>query len=278
MTATLRVACIQNCATDDMEANLAACLALARAACDEGAKFILLPEHFAALQPSEKLYFERAFAEADHPALAAFRALARERDAWCLLGSLAVRGAAPGMIRNRSLLLDPEGGIRGRYDKIHLFDVRLRSGENYRESATVEPGEAAVTADTPWGRVGLTVCYDLRFAYLYRQLAHAGARFLTIPAAFTRQTGAAHWHTLVRARAIETGCYVFAPAQCGVRPWGRATYGHSLVVDPWGEVLADGGEAPGFVLADVDPARVDEARAMIPALEHDRACELRRDS
>ncbi len=278
MGATLRVACIQNCATDDLTANVAVCLAAARAACAEGATFVLLPEHFAALQPSEKLYFERACAEDTHPALAAFREFARECGCWCLLGSLAVRGVADGMIRNRSLLLDPSGHVRGRYDKIHLFDVRLRSGENYRESATVEPGEAAVIADTPWGRLGLSVCYDLRFAYLYRQLAHAGARFLSIPAAFTRQTGAAHWHTLVRARAIETGCYVFAPAQCGVRPWGRATYGHSLVVDPWGEVLADGGEAPGYVIADVEPDRVEEARAMIPALEHDRPRELRHDS
>ncbi len=172
---------------------------------------------------------------------------------------------------NRAYMLDPKGGIVARYDKIHLFDVDLKGGETYRESDTVRGGDRAVLAPTPWCLVGMSICYDLRFAYLYRALAQAGASFLTIPAAFTHTTGKAHWHILVRARAIETGCFVFAPCQSGTHAEGRRTYGHSLVVDPWGEVLADGGEEEGFVTAVIDPAKVEEARRMIPALRHDRA-------
>jgi len=157
------------------------------------------------------------------------------------------------------------------YNKVHLFDVSLKRGESYKESNTVAAGDSAKVADLPWGRLGFSVCYDVRFPQLYRQLAHAGADFISIPAAFTATTGAAHWHILVRARAIETGCYVFAPNQFGKRPWGRRTYGHSLIVDPWGEVLADGGEERGFSIAEIDTDKVREARRMIPALTHDRA-------
>jgi len=171
---------------------------------------------------------------------------------------------------NRSILLDPAGRIAARYDKIHMFDVNVPDGQSYRESRAFRPGDVAVLADLPWGRLGLTVCYDLRFPYLYRALAQAGASFLSVPSAFTKLTGEAHWHVLLRARAIETGCFVFAPAQCGTHAEGRQTYGHSLIVAPWGEVLADGGEAPGVVLAEIDPARVDTARSMVPALRHDR--------
>jgi predicted amidohydrolase len=207
--------------------------------------------------------------EAEHPGVPAFQALAAELKAWLLIGSLAVKLDAK-TCANRSFLFDPQGRIAARYDKIHMFDVDLANGETYRESATFRPGEQAVTADLPWGRVGLTVCYDLRFAYLYRALAQAGASFLTVPAAFTVPTGEAHWHVLLRARAIETGCYVFAPAQCGEHAEGRKTYGHSLIVAPWGEVLADGGEEVGIIYADVDPAKVTKARNMVPALRHDR--------
>jgi deaminated glutathione amidase len=157
-----------------------------------------------------------------------------------------------------------------RYNKLHLFDVELKQGEKYNESATVEPGDRAVIAATPWGAIGITVCYDMRFAYLYRALAQAGASMLSIPSAFTKTTGKAHWHTLLRARAIETGAYVLAPAQCGQHAGGRKTYGHSLIVDPWGEVLADGGETPGYVMAELDMQKVADARRMIPSLEHDR--------
>ncbi|HYD99546.1 MAG TPA: carbon-nitrogen hydrolase family protein, partial [Alphaproteobacteria bacterium] len=175
-----------------------------------------------------------------------------------------------GRVANRLFVIDPQGEIRARYDKIHMFDVDLAGGESYRESATFRPGEQAVLAQTPWGGLGMTVCYDLRFPHLYRALAQAGARLLAVPAAFTVPTGRAHWHVLLRARAIETGCFVIAPAQTGTHDAGRQTYGHSLIVDPWGEVLADGGGEPGFVTADLDLGRIDEARGMVPALRHDR--------
>jgi predicted amidohydrolase len=269
MSTTVRVGCIQNCATDDVQGNIEECVRLARAAHAAGAAFVLLPEHCAALQPADRLTVARAYVEESHPALAAFRALAGELDLWILVGSLAIR-ITPERINNRSYLIGADGGIRARYDKVHLFDVQLRSGEVYRESATVEAGRRAVIADTPWAKLGMSVCYDIRFAYLYRQLAQAGAALIAIPAAFTHPTGAAHWHVLVRARAIETGAYVLAPAQCGIRPWGRRTYGHSLIVDPWGTVLADAGEEPGYIVSDLDLDQVERARAMVPALHHDR--------
>lgn len=269
MANTFTAACVQNCAGDDLEANLAAADAHVRAAAAAGADFIALPEFFCNLERSARAYYDKGYAVDDHPAVLRYAALARELGRWILLGSVPVK-AGPGKVWNRSLLLDPQGAVRASYDKIHLFDVAIKDGQSYLESASVEAGARAVVADLPWGRLGLSICYDVRFAYLYRTLAQAGAQFLTIPAAFTAKTGEAHWHTLVRARAIETGCYVIAPGQCGTRAWGRATYGHSLIVDPWGEVLADGGEEPGFVLATIDPARVAEVRAMIPALAHDR--------
>jgi deaminated glutathione amidase len=272
------VACVQNCAGTETEPNLKDCAGLVREAADRGASFILLPEYFTGLDIQGHILIPEAFAEADHPALPLFAALARERRVWILLGSLAITlDGGPGLgerIANRAYLLDPGGAIAARYDKIHLFDVDLADGESYRESATIAPGDRAVVADLPWGRVGLSICYDLRFPQLYRALAKAGADFLAVPAAFTRTTGRAHWHVLLRARAIETGCYVFAPCQYGVHAGERATYGHSLIIDPWGQVLADGGEERGVVVAEVDPAAVSRARAMIPALTHDRPFEL----
>jgi len=269
MFSAFKVACVQNCADDDLEKNIEQTVALTHEAAAAGAKFICLPEHFSYLAPNDEQLLKSAFVEEDHPALKRFRGLAAELKVWLLLGSLAIK-LPNGRMNNRSCLLDDRGGIMARYDKLHLFDVSLKAGESYRESATVEAGDIAVIATTPWGVLGMSVCYDVRFAYLYRQLAQAGAMFLSIPAAFTRTTGRAHWHTLIRARAIETGSYVFAPAQCGVRRWGRATFGHSLIVDPWGGVLAEGGDEPCFIIAEVDAARVDEARRMIPALMHDR--------
>ncbi len=268
MTDTFAVACIQSCAGADVEANVAETAKLVRAARRKGAHFVCLPEFFSCLHLSESGMEVGAAPEAHHPVLPRFRGLAKELGAWILLGSLAVRTDG-GKQRNRSILLDASGRVVARYDKLHLFDVDLAGGERYRESDAFEPGGEAVLAATPWGPLGLSVCYDLRFAYLYRALAQAGARFLTVPAAFTKTTGKAHWHVLVRSRAIETGSYVFAPSQYGRHGTGE-TYGHSLVVDPWGRVLADGGEGPGFVMAEVDPAKVDEARRMIPALVHDR--------
>ena len=264
-----KVACVQNCAGSDMGANLDAADALIRRARTAGAEFICLPEFYCVLEPSDGSYFEHGYDEATHPALARARELAAELGCWLLLGSIPVRHGS-GRVSNRSYVLDAAGKVVATYDKIHLFDVAIRDGQDYRESASVEAGGKAVLATLPWGVLGLSICYDLRFPQLYRRLACAGAQFIAIPAAFTAKTGAAHWHALVRARAIETGSYVFAPAQCGVRPWGRRTYGHSLIVDPWGEVLADGGDDEGVISAVIDPDRVREVRHMIPSLANTR--------
>jgi predicted amidohydrolase len=222
---------------------------------------------------NKKTLFANIVEEERDPALTAFRELARELKVYFHAGSLAVR-ASPDKAANRSLLIDPAGEIVARYDKVHLFDVELADGESYRESNTYRPGEVAVLADLPWGRLGLTVCYDLRFPSLYRALAEAGAQFLAIPSAFTKQTGEAHWHVLMRARAIETGSFVLAAAQSGHHENGRDTFGHSLVVDPWGKVLADGGTEPGVIMAEIDPALAVDARARIPSLQHGRRFEV----
>jgi predicted amidohydrolase len=269
MSAAFKVACVQLNAARDIAPNIAAASALIRKAKAQGAQFILTPENTGMIEPKRPQMLEKARAEADHPAIPAFSALAAELGVWLLIGSLQIKLDAA-TCANRSFLFDDRGRVAARYDKIHMFDVDLKAGESYRESKTFRPGDRAVAADTPWGKVGLTVCYDLRFAYLYRALAQAGASFLTVPSAFTVPTGQAHWHTLLRARAIETGSFVFAPAQCGEHAEGRKTYGHSLIVAPWGEILADGGEEPGVITADIDPAKVAEARSMIPALTHDR--------
>tara|TARA_B100000676_G_scaffold309751_1_gene374251 strand:- start:769 stop:1473 length:705 start_codon:yes stop_codon:yes gene_type:complete len=207
-------------------------------------------------------------ASASNPALPEIQSLSEELGIWVQMGSLAIR--APGeKIRNRAYVINKDGCVVAFHDKIHLFDVDLAGGESYRESESVEPGASAVVAATPWGALGLSVCHDLQFAYLYRALAHVGVHFLTVPAAFTKTTGQAHWHVLLRARAIETGAYVIAACQCSSH--GEAeSYGHSLIIDPWGEILSEGGEEPGVIIADIDPYRVAAARRMIPALTHDR--------
>jgi predicted amidohydrolase len=270
MNAAFTVACIQLNAGREIGPNIESASRLVREARSAGADFILTPENTTCIEPKRDLILAKAQPEASHPAILAFRALAAETGAWLLIGSLTIK-IDETHCANRSFLFDPTGRVAARYDKIHMFDVDLANGERYRESATFQPGRQTVLADLPWGRVGLSVCYDLRFAYLYRALAQAGASFLTVPAAFTRPTGEAHWHVLLRARAIETGCFVFAPAQTGVHAEGRKTYGHSLIVAPWGEVLADAGEDVGFVAARIDPAKVTEARGMVPALRHDRS-------
>ncbi len=270
MSARFKVACIQSTAGPDILPNIREVDRLVRSARAVGADLICTSENFTCIEFGAERILAKAPPEAEHPAIPHFTALAKELGAWLLMGSLTIK-IGPSNVNNRSYLIDPDGQVVARYNKLHLFDVQLREGEMYRESATVAPGDRAVVAELPWGVLGMTVCYDLRFAYLYRALAQAGASFLAIPSAFTRTTGMAHWHTLVRARAIETGAYVFAPAQCGEHAGGRKTYGHALVVDPWGVVLADAGEQPGYVIAEVDPARVAAARRMIPALEHDRA-------
>ena len=270
MAERVTVACIQVSAGRDVEPNIASVGNLVRRARDAGAEFILTPENVLMLEPKREPKFAKAEDEANPKGIAAFQDLARETGAWLLAGSLAVKVPGEDRLANRSYLFDPQGGIVARYDKIHMFDVNLANGESYKESSQFRPGNTAVLAETPWGKLGMSVCYDLRFPALYRALAQAGARLISIPSAFTVPTGEAHWHTLLRARAIETGCFVLAPAQTGTHAEGRRTYGHSLIVDPWGKILADGGEDTGFVTAELDLSRIDEARAMVPSLGHDR--------
>jgi len=265
---TLKAACIQNSAQADIDASLAEAEDLTNQAVAAGAELVCLPEFFGCLNSSDDGLNTGAAPEDQHPILERFRGVAQTQKIWTLLGSIAV-DTGEERIRNRSILLTPAGEIAARYDKIHMFDVNLKNGETYRESAQFAPGGDAVVAETPWGGLGMTVCYDLRFAYLYRALAQAGASILTVPAAFMRTTGQAHWHVLARARAIETGCFVLAPCQYGQH--GKAvTYGHSLIIAPWGEVLSDAGDGAGFAIADLDMEKVSEARKMVPALQHDR--------
>ena len=268
MTEKFKVACVQNCAGPDVETNIDDSIQLCRQAHQAGADLICTPEFFTCFDKNDGGLTVGAFPEPEHPALPVFESLAQELGAWMLLGSLAIQ-VGPEKLNNRSFLISPDGKIVSRYNKVHMFDVNLPNGQTFRESDVFEPGTSAAIAPTPWGQIGLTVCYDLRFAYLYRLLAHGGASFLTVPAAFMKTTGEAHWHTLLRSRAIETGCYVFAPCQYGAH--GQATtYGHSVIIDPWGEVLSDAGEGRGFAIAEVDPQKVTQVRAMIPALTHDR--------
>ncbi len=269
MSRTFTAACVQLASDVDPAANIAAAAAGIREARAAGADFVLTPETTDMLEMRRPAAFAKARPEAEHPGLAALGDLAAELGCWLLIGSLVIR-LSDTRLANRSFLIDPSGAVRARYDKIHMFDVSVPDGQSYRESAAYEAGGAAVLAELPWGRLGMTVCYDLRFPALYRTLAQAGADFLTVPSAFTRVTGRAHWQVLLRARAIETGAFVLAPAQCGETGQGRQTYGHSLIVAPWGEILAEGGEAPGVFAAEIDPAQVAEARSMIPALSHDR--------
>ncbi|MGI9386925.1 MAG: carbon-nitrogen hydrolase family protein, partial [Methyloligellaceae bacterium] len=238
-----------------------------------GAQLVCLPEYFSGLTTSGGRIDPAAFPEEIHPALPAFRDEAKRTRIWILLGSLGI-SAPDGRTLNRSYLIDSNGQICARYDKIHMFDVDLGGGKNYRESATIAPGSEAVVAPTPWGDLGLSICYDLRFPALYRTMAQAGAQLLAVPAAFTKITGEAHWHVLNRARAIENGCFLIAPCQYGTLDGGAECYGHSLIIDPWGEILADGGDAEGIVTAELDLSQVTRARNRIPALTHDRAFSL----
>jgi len=267
--AKFKAACIQFTAAPEIAPNLDKSLRMVREAAAKGAKLVCLPEYFSGIAAVGSRLVPTALKEEDHPVLPAFKALARELGLWLLLGSMGVT-RADGRIANRGYVIDPSGQVSARYDKIHLFDVDLEEGKRYRESETIAPGSTAVVAATPWGGLGLSVCYDLRFPHLYRELAKSGAAMLAVPAAFTRLTGRAHWHVLIRARAIENGAYVLAPCQSGTLSGGAECYGHSLVVDPWGEVLADGGEEEGVIVAEIDPEAVASARRRIPALTHDR--------
>ena len=266
---TLRIACLQTNPGNDFAANLATLTAMTREAASGGAKFVLSAEYALMMDGSGRTMRERALEPGGEPALSALAGLSRELGVWQLVGSLTLK-SDDGRMFNRSLLISAQGALVATYDKIHMFDATLPSGTVIRESSAYRPGERAVLAETPWGPLGMTVCYDLRFPQLYRALARRGAALLAIPSSFQRETGKSHWHVLLRARAIENAAFVIAPALCGDHPGKRMTYGHSLVVDPWGEVLADGGEAPGIVYADLDLAQVDKIRGMLPSLTHDR--------
>jgi predicted amidohydrolase len=268
MTA-FKAACVQLRSSDDVQQNIDSASALIRDAARQGAQFIATPENTTLMAPDGGAKLDKSFSESHDPALPAFRALAEELNVWLLVGSLAIN-TGDGKTANRSFLLGPRGRIVARYDKIHLFDVDLPSGEKYRESNTVAGGHQAEVADLPWCKIGLSICYDLRFPQLYRALAKAGASLLTVPSAFTETTGKAHWHVLLRARAIENGAFVIAPAQGGRHANGRQTYGHSLIVGPWGDIMAEGGTDPGVFLAEIDPDAARVARERIPSLQHDR--------
>src|SRR5277367_6985531 len=272
-SSAFRIGLVQMGSGLDPQANLASVLTAVDEAKRAGADYVLTPEMTNILALRREQLFANIVADEQDPMLATLREVARKLSIYIHIGSLAIK-ASPEKAVNRSFLIDRKGDVAARYDKIHMFDVDLAGGESYRESNNYRAGELAVVADLPWGRLGMTVCYDMRFPALYRALAEAGASFLAIPSAFTRQTGEAHWHVLQRARAIENGCFVFAAAQGGKHENGRETFGHSLVVDPWGRILAEGGIEPGAVIAEIDPAEIAAARAKIPSLRHGRRFEL----
>ncbi|MEV8467981.1 carbon-nitrogen hydrolase family protein [Fluviibacterium sp. DFM31] len=273
----MRAALVQMTSSDQPLDNLSTARGFVRQAAAEGAGFVLTPEVTNCMSASRRHMTEVLRPEAEDPVLAGLRETAADAGVWLLIGSLALKRpeAADGRFANRSFLIAPDGAIAARYDKIHMFDVQLSETETYRESDGFAPGDRAVVAQTPFAAVGMTICYDLRFSPLFRALAQGGAQVLTVPAAFAVPTGRAHWQSLLRARAIETGSYVLAPAQVGrhahVAGVQRETWGHALAIDPWGRVLGDGGDVPGLTFADLDLAEVDTARAKVPALRHDRA-------
>jgi predicted amidohydrolase len=274
---TFIAACVQNNALDSISDNLPIVREYIREASMLDADFIALPECVSLMEPSNDALKEKIPEEKDHPFLSMYEEEACASGAWILGGTLAVKvvdndpkNKKKHKIVNRIYLFNPDGKISATYYKIHMFDVNLGGGISYKESATYKPGARAVVTPVPWGLLGLSICYDIRFAYLYRSLAQAGANILCVPAAFTKITGEAHWHILQRARAIETGCFVIAPGLCGSHTKNKETYGHSLIIDPWGEVLADGGPNVGIITAKIDMAKVSQARKKLPSLNHDR--------
>ncbi|MCA8927450.1 MAG: carbon-nitrogen hydrolase family protein [Alphaproteobacteria bacterium] len=269
MAETFIAACVQTTSLPDPAATMAHVAPLVREARAAGADFITTPEVVSMLGPRDSVLANAQTMDA-HDGVKAFQALAEETGAWLLAGSMVVK-LGKDRLANRSMLFAPDGRLAATYDKIHMFDVDLEGGESYRESNTYQPGDTAVAVDLPWARLGMTVCYDMRFPYLYRDLAHAGAQVLTVPSAFTVPTGRAHWHVLLRSRAIETGCFVLAAAQVGQHFPKRKTYGHSIIISPWGEVLAEReDDTPGVITAEIAVAKVKEARQMVPSLHNDR--------
>lgn len=266
----IRAALIQMRSGRDMARNVTDASEMIRSACSRGAQFVSTPEMTNILEPDRPRLHALVRTEAEDGSVRRFSELARELAIWLNIGSLALKGPGEKLL-NRSLLFAPDGAIAARYDKIHLFDIDLGGGRAYHESATIAAGGTGVLAPCADGVIGLSICYDIRFPHLYRAYAQAGASMLAAPAAFTKVTGLAHWHVLQRARAIENGAYVISPAQCGTLSGGAECFGHSLIVDPWGRVLADGGEQPGIVMAEIDLEQVKETRRRIPSLRHDRA-------
>ncbi|AHB47221.1 amidohydrolase [Hyphomicrobium nitrativorans NL23] len=270
---SFRAGLVQMCAGRDVAHNISDATALIREAVSGGADYVQTPETTNLMELDRARLFAAAEPEHANAALQRFSDLARELSIWLHLGSLVVK-VSEEKLANRAYVISPAGDVTARYDKIHMFDVDLPNGEKYRESANYEPGSQAVVAGLPWGGLGLSICYDLRFPNLYRTLAHAGAVMLAVPAAFTRLTGEAHWVTLLRARAIEAQCFVMAAAQGGLHEHGRETFGHSLIVAPWGEVLAEGGVHPSVIFADIDLSRIADVRSRVPSLRHDRTFDV----
>lgn len=270
---TLKLACIQANTGNDLSANLVTVTGMVREAATNGAKFVLTAEYTLMMDGSGRVMRENALPADGGSALIELCALAKALRIWLLIGSLTLKTEEERIV-NRSFLVNDSGVVVSTYDKIHMFDVTLPDGKVIRESSAYRPGGKAVIAQTPWGKLGMTVCYDLRFPGLFRTLAQAGAQIITVPSSFQRQTGKAHWHVLLQARAIENACFIVAPAMCGEHAGSRQTFGHSLVVNPWGEVVADGGDGPGIAYAEIDMQRVAKVRGMIPSLTHDRAFEL----
>lgn len=270
---SFRMALVQMCSGRVVDKNVDAAETLIREAAKGGAAYVLTPEMTTLMELDRARLLAAVTPEEGNAAIAQFTALARELGIWLHIGSMPVL-VGDDKLANRSYLIAPEGRIVARYDKIHMFDVDLGSGESYKESANYDPGRHAVLAELPWGNLGMTICYDLRFPHLYRALARAGAKFLAVPAAFTRPTGMAHWHMLLRARAVESQAFVFAAGQGGQHENGRETFGHSLVISPWGEILAEGHEHPAVVFADIDLQLLDDVRRRVPSLQHDRPFEV----
>jgi predicted amidohydrolase len=265
----LKIACVQTNSKSDPEDNILEVSAMIRDAHASGADLITTPEVVGMLEPNRIAALSKAEPEESHRVLSAFRELALELNVWLLIGSISIK-LSETKLSNRSFLINSDGEIVTRYSKIHMFDVEVDDGSQYCESKTYQPGSKAVIAETPWGRMGLTICYDIRFPHLFRDLAQAGAKIIFSPAAFTQITGEAHWHVLQRARAIENGCFIVSPAQVGAHANNRKTYGHSIIVGPWGEVLADAGIDTGFVVVEIDLDMVSSCQNKIPSLKHDQ--------
>jgi deaminated glutathione amidase len=267
------IGCVQVNPGDDRQVGIANAEEAVRTAVSKGASLVVLPEYVTFLHASGKVMRNNALREEDDPALARFRQVAKEEGVWLLVGSLAL-ATNGGKLANRSFLISASGTVVSRYDKIHMFDATLPGGRTIRESSSYEPGTKAVVADTPWAKLGMSICYDVRFPGLYRALAHSGAQIFVVPAAFTKATGELHWKTLLQARAIENGAYVVAAATCGTHPGGHETFGHAMIVDPNGQVIAEAGDEPEVICATIDPSKVESVRERMPSLQHDRDFEI----